>query len=265
MKRPYSLVVIAIYLALAAPIWAQQQGDTFHWTGKLAANQLLQIKNITGAIDAAGENGDTIDVTAVKSGPDRDQVRVEVVQSGEGVSICAVYPGGSCTGDGGMHSSGDSHRDLKAKVDFTVKLPRNLRFNAATVNGRVQADNLGRPSKLATVNGSVDASSSSWVSASSVNGSVKVAMGSADWDGRLKLSSVNGSVTLELPGETNTDVRFSSVNGNLSTDFNIALQGNFEIGHGPRTLRGTIGNGGRELDVSTVNGSLNIRKGHGAM
>jgi DUF4097 and DUF4098 domain-containing protein YvlB len=265
MKRWYSLAIFVVCLAVAAPGWAQQQGDTFHWSGKLAANQLLQIKNISGNIEATGENGDTIDVSAVKSGPDRDQVRVEVVQAGEGVTICAVYPGSGCTPDGSLHSGGDSHRDIKAKVDFTVRVPRNLRFNVASVNGRIQADNLGRPSKLTTVNGGVDASSSSWVSATSVNGSIKVAMGSADWDGRLKLSSVNGSVTLDLPAETNADVRFSSVNGNLTSDFSISMQGNFEVGHGPRTLRGTIGNGGRELDVSTVNGSLNIRKGHGAM
>jgi len=34
---------------------------------------------------------------------------------------------------------------------------------------------------------------------------------------------------------------------------------------GPKNLHGTIGNGGRELDVSTVNGSLHIRKGKAAM
>jgi hypothetical protein len=268
MKRTHSVaaLALAVCFVFAAPGWAQQQGDNFHWSGKLAANQLLQIKNISGDIDATGENGDTIDVTAVKSGPDRDQVRVEVVQAGESVTICAVYPGSSCSADGSLHSHrGDSDRDIRAKVDFTVRVPRNLRFNATNVNGHIKADNLGRPSKLTTVNGGVDASSSSWISATSVNGSIKAAMGSADWDGRLKLSSVNGSVTLELPVETNADVRFSSVNGNLTSDFSIAMQGNFEVGHGPRNFRGTIGNGGRELDVSTVNGSLNIRKGRGAM
>ncbi len=253
------LLVLAAVLGLGSLGWAQQQdSDTFHWTGKLAANQLLQIKNINGVIDAEGTQGDTIDVSAVKSGPDRNQVRVEVVQAGEGVTICAVYPDSSCNGEGGSHS----HGNIKARVDFTVKVPRNLRFNAFNVNGNIKADDLGRPAKINTVNGAVDATSSSWVKSSSVNGNVKVAMGAADWDGTLKISSVNGSVTLELPLDTNAEVHFSSVNGRLESDFPLNVQG---MSFGPKNLHGTIGNGGRQLDVSTVNGSLYIRKGKGAM
>jgi DUF4097 and DUF4098 domain-containing protein YvlB len=99
----------------------------------------------------------------------------------------------------------------------------------------------------------------------SVNGSVKVSMGSADWEGKLKIATVNGSVTLYMPTDLSAEVHFSSVNGNLSTDFPLSVQGNVGFDHGPKNLRGTIGNGGRELDVSTVNGSLTISKGRAAM
>jgi hypothetical protein len=257
-RRFRLLLLFAIVLGLGSLSRAQQQGDTFYWSGKLAANQLLQIKNINGAIDSVGTTGDTIEVSAIKSGRDRDQVRVEVVQSGDSVTICAVYPGGSCTGDGSSHS----HGDIKAEVNFTVKVPRNLRFNAANVNGNIKAEDLGRPAKVTTVNGGIDVSSSAWVSASSVNGSVRVAMGSADWAGKLRISSVNGSVTLDMPLDTNAEVHFSSVNGNLDSDFPLNVRG---MSFGPKNLHGTIGNGGRELDVSTVNGSLHIRKGKAAM
>jgi DUF4097 and DUF4098 domain-containing protein YvlB len=256
------LLVFAIVLGFCSLSWAQQNsGDTFHWTGKLAANQVLQIKNINGAIDAEGSQGDTIEVSAVKSGVDRGQVRVEVVQTGDGVTICAVYPGGSCTGDTGSHE----HGNIKAKVDFTARVPRNLRFNATSVNGHIKAEDMGRPLKLTSVNGGIDASSSSWIQATSVNGSLKLNMGSAEWDGTLKISTVNGSVDLAMPTDLSADVRFSSVNGNLSSDFSLTMQGNFGFSHGPKKLQGKIGNGGRELDVSTVNGSLHIAKGKAAM
>ncbi len=257
-RRSRLLLIFVIVLGLGSLSRAQQQGDTFHWTGKLAANQLLQIKNINGGIDAEGIQGDTIDVSAVKSGRDREQVRIEVVTAGDGVTICAVYPGGSCTGDGSSHS----HGDIKASVEFTVRVPRNLLFTAYNVNGHVKAQDMGRPVKVKTVNGGIDVSSSSWVSASSVNGSVKVAMGSADWDGQLKIASVNGSVTLDMPVDTNAEVHFKSVNGNLDSDFPLAVHG---MAFGPKNLHGTIGNGGRELDVSTVNGNLHIHKGKAAM
>ncbi|MGZ4820966.1 MAG: DUF4097 family beta strand repeat-containing protein [Terriglobales bacterium] len=255
------LLLLVIMLGLCSLSLAQAQGDHFHWSGKLAPNQVVQIKDINGSIDAEGSNGDTIDISAEKGGPDRDQVRVELVQTGDGITVCAVYPGSSCSGDSNSHSHGDIH----ARVDFRVTLPRNLRFRGYNVNGNVNAQNMGRPAKASTVNGSVDVSSSSYVEAVSVNGAIKVSMGSSDWEGRLKISSVNGSVTLYMPEDLNAEVHFSSVNGNLSTDFPLTVQGNVGFGHGPKNMRGTIGNGGRELDVSTVNGSLSINKGRAAM
>lgn len=255
-RRALSLLVLAIVLGLCSLSRAQDTADSFHWSGKLAANQLVQIKNISGAIDAEGVQGDTIDVSAVKSGPDRAQVRVEVVQTGDGVTICAVYPGRTCDGGGGS----DEHRDIHAKVDFTIRVPRNLRFSASNVNGRIRAEGLGRPVKATTVNGGIEVSSSSWVSATSVNGSVRVSMGNADWDGKLKINTVNGSVTLDMPTDLSAEVRFSSVNGSLTSEFPLSMEGSVG-GHGPKHLKGTIGNGGRELDVSTVNGSLTINRG----
>ncbi|MBZ5630879.1 MAG: DUF4097 domain-containing protein [Acidobacteriia bacterium] len=254
------LLILAIVLGFCPLSRAQQTGDNFHWTGKLAANQLLQIKNINGPIDAEGIQGDTIDVSAVKGGPDRDQVRIEVVQTGDGVTICAVYPGGSCSGDGGSHE----HGNIKAHVDFTVRLPRNLRFSATSVNGHVKAEDMGRAVKLITVNGGIDASSSAWVAATSVNGSIKISMGSSDWDGKLKIATVNGSVTLTMPTDFSAEVRFSSVNGSLNTDFPLTVEGR-GFGFGPKRIHGTIGKGGRELEVSTVNGSLQINKGKAAL
>jgi hypothetical protein len=253
-SRP--LLLLAIGLGLCSLSRAQDTGDNFHWTGKLAANQLLQIKNINGPIDAEGISGDTIDVSAVKGGPDRGQVRIEVVQSGDGVTICAVYPGGSCSSDGGTHE----HGSIKAHVDFSVRVPRNLRYSASSVNGHVKAEDMGRAVKLTTVNGGIDASSSAWVAATSVNGSIRISMGSSDWDGKLKITTVNGSVTLTMPPDFNAEVRFSSVNGSLHTDFPLTVEDK-GFGFGPKRIRGTIGKGGRELEVSTVNGSLHINKG----
>ena len=255
------LLVLAAVIGLCSLSRAQQgTGDNFHWTGKLAANQLLQIKNVNGPIDAEGIQGDTIDVSAVKGGPDREQVRIEVVQSGEGVTICAVYPGGSCSGDGSSHE----HGNIKAHVDFTVRVPRNLRFAATSVNGHVKAEDMGRAVKVTTVNGGIDASSSSWVAANSVNGSIRISMGSSDWDGKLKIATVNGSVTLTMPTDLSAEVYFNSVNGSLDTDFPLTVEGR-GFGFGPKSIRGTIGKGGRELDVSTVNGSLHINKGRAAL
>lgn len=264
MKRYYTVLLLAAVFALATFASAQtQSGDDWRWSGKLAPDQVLQIKNVNGAIEADGINGDTIEVVAHKSGEDKDQVRVELVNSGDGVTICAVYPGhgNTCEAGNGYHQ--EVH-DVHAKVDFEIKIPRNLRFDANTVNGKVRAEDLGRFVRASSVNGSVDVSTDAWAQATSVNGGVKVRMGRADWTGNLKITTVNGSIDLEVPASLSTDVKFSSVNGSLDTDLPMTIT--HSSGRwGPKNVEGRIGSGGRELTVTTVNGSLRIRTGRGSM
>ena len=265
MKRnSWKFAVVMATALFAIGAWAQtQSGDEWHWSGKLNADQLLQIKNVNGSIDADGISGDTIEVVAYKSGEDKDQVRIEVAKGADGVAICAVYPGegNNCTAGGEYHQH---TRDVHAKVEFTVKLPRNLRFDASTVNGNVRAENMGRVVKAASVNGGITVATDSWAQASSVNGSVSVRMGRADWPGTLHLSSVNGSVNLDVPANLSAEVHFSSVNGSLDSDLPLTVT-HTSGRWGPKNIEGKIGGGGRELEVNTVNGSLRIRTTRGAM
>jgi hypothetical protein len=251
--------VLAIALLLSACALAQDQGREFHWTGKLSPEQIVEIKNLNGTITAQGDSGDQVEVTAEKSGPDADSVKIAVVPHGDGVTICAIYPGGAtgavtgpCEPGGKWHV--DSHNS-KVKVNFTVHLPANLRFAATSINGSVTAENMGRFVHADSVNGSVRVSTKQWAELSSVNGSIVGCMGSADWTGTLKISTVNGSIDLKMPSSLNADVRFSSVNGKLNSDFPLTVSGSV----GGHRVEGQIGKGGRKLVVDTVNGSVRLQ------
>ena len=61
---------------------------------------------------------------------------------------------------------------------------------------------------------------------------------------------------LELAGEVNTEVRATTVSGAIATDYPLTMRGRF----GPKRISGTIGRGGRELSLTTVNGDIEIRK-----
>src|SRR5580692_2481463 len=75
-NRTLELTLVTLLgLALFAGVaWGQDEGREFHWSGKLAADQLVQVKGVNGNIDAEGSGGDQIDVTADKSGPDASRV-----------------------------------------------------------------------------------------------------------------------------------------------------------------------------------------------
>ena len=107
-----------------------------------------------------------------------------------------------------------------------------------------------------TVNGSVTFSTTGYAEATTVNGSIRGALGSSDWPDTLDFETVNGSITLDLPEGLSTTVEASTVNGSISTDFPLTVQGRFSR----RRLTGTIGNGGRRLQLETVNGGISLRK-----
>jgi DUF4097 and DUF4098 domain-containing protein YvlB len=68
---------------------------------------------------------------------------------------------------------------------------------------------------------------------------------------------VNGSITLEIPDGVNADLDMRTVNGGVtSEDFPITIQGRIDR----RRIEGKLGKGGPEIRLSTVNGSIRLRK-----
>ena len=104
--------------------------------------------------------------------------------------------------------------------------------------------------------GSVRVATTGLARASTVNGSVTISMGRANWADELEFSTVNGSITLELPASLEAVVSASTVNGSFYSDWPMMVRGKW----GPKRVNGTIGNGGRELALSTVNGDIELRK-----
>ena len=247
-------------MLLLAGFCRADDGNEFHWKGKLAPEQVVEIKNVNGDIQADSGSGDEVEVSATKSGEGAEEVKIEVVQHAEGVTICTIYPssrwsmgGGSnrCEAGGSWHTNTNN----KARVNFIVHMPKNLRFTGISVNGNVRAEGMGRYVRAGSVNGSVHFSTASWGEGTTVNGSIVARMGRTDWPDQLKFTTVNGSITVETPSDLSADVDFTTVNGNLRTDMPMTTQGSF----GRRHVQGRIGNGGRELKLTTVNGDVILK------
>jgi len=249
------------YAAAAAP-QAAPRSDGFRWRGALAAGRVIEIKGIHGRVEAAPATGGEVEVVAEKRGRRSNpaEVRVEVVEHAEGVTICAVYP----TPDGSSRpnvcapgeAGGMNVRNNDVSVDFTVRVPAGVRFYGRTVNGDVEAQNLTADVDVSTVNGSINVSTAGLVSAKTVNGSITAAMGRADWTDGLEFQTVNGAIELSLPASLSAEVEAETLNGDIQTDFPLTVTGRFSKRH----LTGTIGGGGRELRLKTVNGSVHLRR-----
>jgi hypothetical protein len=262
VSRPFVAAALsALLLGTAPPTPAQSaQGAPQGWKGTIPQGGAIEIKGVNGDISATAAAGGEVEVSAVMRGrrSDPSEVRLDIVQHGDGITICAVYPSADARpnecqpGEGGRMNV----RDNDVTVAFTVRVPSGVRFIGRNVNGGVRAEALAGPVSARTVNGDVTFSTTSFGDASTVNGSIEGVMGSTQWTEPLKFRSVNGSISLSLPPDASTDLNVSTVNGDISTDFPITIGGRIN----PKRLTGTIGAGGRALDIETVNGGVRIRK-----
>lgn len=254
--RAFTLLTLA-GLASAPAVEAQD----FNWSGRIAAGRTLEIQGINGAVSAQRATGGEARVTARKEGRRSDpaDVRIEVVEHGGGVTICAVYPTpenadrpNTCEPGGGRNSV----QNNDVEVEFTVWVPDNVRFAGNTVNGGIEARALRGPAALRTVNGDVEVETSGTAEVRTVNGRIAARIGSAGGDGALSFETVNGGVAVWLPAGAAVDVEAGTVNGEIETDFPLTVEGRW----GPRRMKGAVNGGGRTLRLNTVNGDISLHR-----
>ena len=234
-----------------------QEGD--EWTGQVSVGNTIEIKGVMGDIKAYLTADPEVTVTWIKEGhgDDPSEVLVEVVEHADGVTICAVYPDvpGRPANECQPGFAGNmSTEDNDVEVNFTVWVPVGVHYAGRTVTGDVEAVEIQGDAYGLTVTGDVNLSTTGIAEATTVTGSINASIGEANWGRDLQFTTVTGSVTVRVPAATNAEVRATTVTGSISSDFGLT-----EISQG--TARGTIGSGGPMLTLTTVTGSIMLRRG----
>jgi hypothetical protein len=281
MNRTRLFAALAL---LAAPaLGAQQQygrdSDTWRWDGRVDAGRWMHVFNVNGSVDFAPSPDNMVHLVAEKrsNGREMDDIHFEVVLVGGNVTICAIWNDNSRCEDGGVEQIRRNNRNEQnhSNVRFTVRVPRGVRVGAHSVNGGVAVRDVGAevrantvnggvtvrnasgPVRANTVNGGVDVNTAVGpVTAETVNGNVDARMVSLQGNDDMDFKTVNGSVTIYVPSRFDADFRFDTVHGGIDSDFPMTISGKW----GPRHAAGTIGNGGRDIRASSVNGSIELRK-----
>jgi hypothetical protein len=285
MRRAALLLGSLILAASAAGAQdAGRSSQTWTWDGRVENGRWLRLSSINGPVTIEPSADNQIHVRAEKELGRRgsySDVAFQVIQSGGDVRVCALWREDVCDEDG-MHSrrrgrdrDDDDEERRDVKVRFTIRIPSGVRVSAgtvngemrvrdltsdvraSTVNGRVEVRNVGGEVRASTVNGGVDVSTRNGpVEASTVNGSIDVRMSSLRGEGDMRFHTVNGDVTVETPSNLDARVSLGTLHGSISSDYPVQLSGRF----GPRRASGTIGRGGREIEMETVNGSIELKR-----
>jgi DUF4097 and DUF4098 domain-containing protein YvlB len=193
-------------------------------------------------------------------------VNIQVVPHTSGVTICAVYPSDSSDqpntcepGKGnrrGNSSATVNVRNNDVNVRFAVRVPAGVDFIGRTVNGEISATSLNGNVDSHTVNGGINISTTGYAQAKTVNGDITAKLGNANWPDALEFKTVNGGINLDLPATLNTKVDADTFNGEIDSDFPLSVLGRMSRKH----VSGTIGAGGRDLVIKTLNGSIRLRR-----
>ena len=283
MKSLIRASVVAVAFVAPSFAAAQEVGrsqEVWTWDGRVERGKWFRLSSINGPVTIEASSDNMVHVRAEKEvrRGDITDVAFQVLQSGGDVQVCALWYRDSCEEDGVRSRRDDddrreNRRDVKVK--FTVRVPAGVHVDAETVNGEMEVRNVtadvrastvnggvevrdvGGEVRATTVNGGVDVSTKNGpVTATTVNGDVDVKMAAISRDGPMKFTTVNGRVSVEMPESIDADVEMETMHGSISSDYPVTLAGRF----GPRHARGTIGKGGRRIEMETLNGSVVLRK-----
>ncbi len=269
-KRWAGLSLLLTLMMLSPESVLRAQGDTFQGSSRLAPGQILEVQGIAGEIRAVLAQGQEARVVAVKRGDRGDfpEVAVEVAEAGDRIVICAVYGSwkhgqGRCSP--GFRDQGERDRrrntNIDVKVDYEIHLPAGVAFQGTQVAGEIRGEGLRSDLVLTTVSGAIRASTSGRAEASSVSGDLEITMGDPG-AGDMDYQTVSGDITLWLPADFNADLDFSSISGDFDSDFDLRSGTRRSRWVGMK-VRGTIGEGGRDLSLNTVSGDVRLRRGQG--
>ena len=251
------LGALCAVLALAIPSSASESRaftEEFHHTYPLAAGGRVDLDNINGAVHITAWDRNEVKVDAVKYAGRKERLedaQIEVSSGSDYVSIRTQYRRHNLT------FNDDDWNNNPASVEYTLTVPRSARLDeiklvnggldvqgisgevrAECINGRLEARDLGGRVKLETINGRLDAQFNRLS------------------DAPVRLSSVNGSVILTLPSDSKAELSASTVSGSIDNDFGFHVNHHRYVGH---DLRGQLAGGGTRIELSNVNGRIDLR------
>jgi DUF4097 and DUF4098 domain-containing protein YvlB len=226
--------------------------EEFHHTYALTAEGRIELDNINGSVHISSWDRNEVKVDAVKYADTKerlDEAKIEIDSGKDHLSIQTKYPEHDQTWNWGSHNN-------PAGVEYTLTVPRTARLdeiklingslditgvsgevNASCINGRLEAHNLAGRARLSTINGRLNAQFDQLARHN------------------MELNSVNGSVDLTIPSDSNAEVEATTVSGGINNDFGLHVNHHRFVGH---DLRGELGSGGTHIRISNVNGRVEV-------
>jgi DUF4097 and DUF4098 domain-containing protein YvlB len=228
--------------------WGQAHACQMRRTSFALASGHLDVNTVNGGIEVIGEDRSDVALEArvtawaPSESEAADELRQVVIETNNGNLR-----------DHGPHSHFFSSTGYS--VDYHLRVPLHLAAQFHTMNGGIDLTRIDGDVRFDTTNGGVTLDRLSGdVKGHTVNGGLNVSLSGDRWQGNgLHVETTNGGIDLRLPQHYNAHLETGTVNGGISVDFPITVQGTIK-----NHLNTDLGNGGPVVHVQTVNGGITI-------
>lgn len=219
-------------------------------TVTLAPGSNVKVSGINGSVAVETWDSDKAEINVAIRASDREAMErrpliIEDTPNSLTIRVIDDKEGRKWGGDRGR-----VHHEVR------LKLPRSINLRVSSVNGRVNVGQIAGEVAVGSVNGRVEvAQAGTATEIGSINGRTSISLMRIG-EGGLRVSSINGGVEIGLPAGTNANLDVRSVNGGVDSDLPITVVGEMKRGE----LRGTIGSGGPQITITSVNGGVLLRR-----
>jgi hypothetical protein len=261
--RPIQLAVLAVFATFA---WAQDGERIVVPLSDPSRPATLRANLMSGRISVKGYAGKEVIIEARGRGEKRSKPTSEEAGGMHRIEMRGMGFEAE-ERDNVVRISGG----LSSHLDIEVQLPANSSVNLESVNNALAVEGISGEIDLNTVNGGITVGNVSGpVLAHCVNGTIKVDFTSIPQGKPMSFSTLNGTIDVTLPAETKANLKLKTENGDVFTDFDVTVKsgpggqsersgGGFKIKF-DKGLYGTINGGGPEMQFTTMNGKIYIRK-----
>ena len=225
--------------------------QNFNFVVPLTADGRLSLDNVNGKIEITPCSSNAVVITGVKRGTNRSQleaVQTDIDSESDHVTVHTRIP-----------KKKFGWKD-DVKVDYTVQVPKGAQLDKiSSVNGQIVIREIGGDINVSTVNGTAQVKDIiKNLKVSTVNGTIETGIKETRAGQSVSLDTVNGKIAVTLPAEPNVRANGETLNGSIRSDYpELVVKKEFPVG---KHLNGTVGDGGCNLKVTTVNGAVAIKK-----
>ncbi len=212
--------------------------------------------------------GGTLSVDARKNGGvsikgwDRNEVlvraRVQAAASTQSEATDLAKQVRIETAGGKIYAMGPSNREnYHWDVSYEIFTPRRSDLYVETYNGGIAIADISGKIEFNGHNGGVVLRRVGGnVRGGTTNGGLVVELDGANWEGEtLDVRTTNGGIVMSVPENYSAHLETGTVNGHLSVDFPVTVQGRIT-----RELAVNLGSGGATVRAMTTNGGVRIKR-----